>query len=503
MIETVAAIVVWGYIATLAGLAVWGAHRYALLYLFHRHRAHRRTPPPVPFDELPRVTVQLPLFNEMYVAARLIDAVCAFDYPKDKLEIQVLDDSIDETRAVVDERVAALRERGVNIAAVRRPGREGYKAGALQFGLACATGEFVAVFDADFVPRPDFLSRTIHHFTDERVGMVQTRWTHINESDSLCTACQALYLDGHFVIEHAARNWSGRFFNFNGTAGIWRRRAIEDAGGWEHDTITEDLDLSYRAQMRGWRFRYLIDVEAPGELPALISAFRTQQARWAKGSIETARKILPRLWRSDLSFAVKLEASFHLLANLAYLLVGALCLLAGPSLVLRVHMGWRSIAWLDLLLFLSVSASLFLYHVEARRQIGRPWRDVLWRMPLLMALGIGMAPNNARAVLQGLAGRTSAFVRTPKHGDARGAAAARVRYRPTVDGLLVVEMLLGLSFLLPISYAIRYEVWASLPFLVLFLFGYTWVAGMSLWQRAAPIIAGLWEKCPRIVRQAA
>ncbi|MCZ7582922.1 MAG: glycosyltransferase [Deltaproteobacteria bacterium] len=316
-------LIVAAYFLTLAGLAVFGTHRYLLLYLYRKNRRRRNAPPAGRFAVWPRVTVQLPLYDEMYVAKRLIDAACGLDYPKDRLEVQVLDDSDDETRGVVDDAVDRWRGKGFNVRAVRRLSREGFKAGALAYGLERASGEFVAVFDADFVPPPDFLKKTVPYFTDASIGMVQTRWTHLNENYSLATRLQALYLDGHFVIEHAARCWSGRFFNFNGTAGVWRRQAIDDAGGWQHDTITEDLDLSYRAQLAGWKFHYLLDVETPAEVPALLSGFRTQQFRWTKGSIETALKLLPRIWRAALPLRVKLEATVHLTGNLAYLLVAA------------------------------------------------------------------------------------------------------------------------------------------------------------------------------------
>ncbi len=322
------------YFGCLLVLSAYGAHRWYLLWLYRRHRRDDATPARR-FDPLPRLTVQLPLYNEMYVAERLIDAVCALDYPRDRLEIQVLDDSTDETREIVSAKTAACAARGFDIVHLHRTDRAGFKAGALEAGLRVAKGDLIAIFDADFVPQPGFARELVHHFTDERVGMVQARWGHLNADYSPLTRVQSMLLDGHFVIEHTARNRSGRFFNFNGTAGIWRRRCIEDAGGWQHDTLTEDLDLSYRAQLEGWRFVFLPDHIAPAELPLEMGAFKSQQHRWAKGSIQTARKLLPRIYRSALPWYVKLEATVHLTANIGYVLMVLLALLIVPAVWLR------------------------------------------------------------------------------------------------------------------------------------------------------------------------
>src|SRR6202167_782560 len=308
------------YFVVLTILAAYGAHRYWMVYLYYKYKKNKTTAPGAYFppDALPRVTVQLPIYNEQYVVDRLLDAVCRLEYPKDKLDIQLLDDSTDETvevARILVERYAAL---GHPVVCLHRENREGFKAGALAEGLKTAKGEFVAIFDADFVPPPDFLMRTIHHFTDPKIGMVQTRWTHINRSYSFLTQVEAILLDGHFVLEHSGRARSGVFFNFNGTAGVWRRAAIEEAGGWQHDTLTEDTDLSYRAQLKGWKFIYLQDVECPAELPVEMTAFKTQQARWAKGLIQTGKKILPRMLGSDAPLQTKIEAWYHLTANLSY-----------------------------------------------------------------------------------------------------------------------------------------------------------------------------------------
>jgi len=315
---------------------------------------------PVPagtLKALPAVTIQLPIYNEMYVADRLIDAVCQIDYPRELLEIQVLDDSTDETQSVAEQAVRRNAARGVDITFIHRTDRSGYKAGALEAALKVAKGEFVAIFDADFIPTPDFLTRTVPFFTDPKVAMVQARWGHINQDYSLLTKIQSILLDGHFVLEHGARNRAGLFFNFNGTAGIWRRTAITDAGGWQHDTLTEDLDLSYRAQLRGWRFVFLPDLIAPAEVPVEMNSFKSQQHRWAKGSIQTCLKLLPRILQSDQPFKVKAEAFFHLSANFNYPLMCVLSVLIAPSMVIRYNMGWYEMLRIDIPLFVAATAS--------------------------------------------------------------------------------------------------------------------------------------------------
>ncbi len=305
------------YFLTLVILAVFGLHRYIMVFLYFRHKDNRALPAPPP-RTLPRVTVQLPLYNEMYVVDRLLESVTRIDYPRELLEIQVLDDSTDETVAIAREAVARYREAGFDIHYVHRSCRTGYKAGALDEGMKVATGEFILIFDADFVAPADILQKSLGHFDDPKVGMVQARWGHVNRDYSLLTQVQSILLDGHFILEHGGRNRAGRFFNFNGTAGIWRRSAIVDGGGWQHDTLTEDLDLSYRTQMRGWRFVFLQDVISEAEIPVEMNSFKSQQHRWAKGSIQTCKKLLPTILASDLSLPIKVEAAFHLTANFAY-----------------------------------------------------------------------------------------------------------------------------------------------------------------------------------------
>jgi cellulose synthase/poly-beta-1,6-N-acetylglucosamine synthase-like glycosyltransferase len=479
---TAGVLVVALYFLSLSVLAVYGCHRYYLLSLYRRHGAHR--PGTVArLDPLPRVTVQLPIYNELYVVERLIRAACALDYPADRLEIQVLDDSDDETTALAARVVAEMAGQGHDVVHVRRAGRAGFKAGALAHGLALARGDFLAIFDADFLPRPGFLLDLIHHFSHPRVGMVQARWGHLNRDYSLLTRLQSIYLDGHFVIEHAARDRAGRFFNFNGTAGIWRRSCIESAGGWRADTLTEDLDLSYRAQLKGWRFVFRPDVVAPGELPADLDAFRSQQRRWARGSIETARAILPRLLRARLPLGVKIESLFHLTNNASYVLMVMLAILMIPAMILRRHAGLRGLLLLDLPLVLMSTASVSTFYLRARRETGGRRLATVRLLPFLMSLGIGLALNNARAVLAVFGARRSEFVRTPKH-DLRGSAGTwRRRYRaPSVRGWTVVELLFALSFTLAVPAAIRAGLYASVPILLLFQSGFLFTSILSLFQ---------------------
>src|SRR6187397_1199653 len=374
---------------------------------------------PVPngtMASLPVVTIQLPIYNEMYVADRLIDVVCQLDYPRELLEIQVLDDSTDETRSVAERAVRRNAAQGIDIKYLHRTDRTGYKAGALEAGMKVANGRFIAIFDADFIPTTDFLRRTVPFFADPKVAMVQARWGHINEDYSLLTKVQAILLDAHFVLEHGARNRSGCFFNFNGTAGIWRRDAIVDAGGWQHDTLTEDLDLSYRAQLRGWRFQFLPDLVTPAEVPVEMNAFKSQQHRWAKGSIQTCRKVLPYVLLSDLPLKVKVEAFFHLTANFNYLLMIVLSLLMFPAMVVRYEMGWNEMLLIDIPLFMAATLSVFNFYLISQREVYPDWKSRVKDLPMVLAVGIGLAVNNSKAVIEAMLGRESAFIRTPKYG---------------------------------------------------------------------------------------
>jgi cellulose synthase/poly-beta-1,6-N-acetylglucosamine synthase-like glycosyltransferase len=493
------------YYLILGVLALYGLHRLVLVWVWWRTRNRGASAPPPP-REWPVVTVQLPLYNELYVAERLIEAVCRLDYPRDRLEIQVLDDSTDETRDVVARVVARARDEGLDVHHLHRIDRAGYKAGALAEGLSRAAGKLVAVFDADFVPHPDFLRRTVPHFVGPEaagVGMVQARWDHLNRGYSLLTRVQALMLDGHFLIEHAARNRGGCFFNFNGTAGVWRRRAIEDAGGWQADTLTEDLDLSYRAQLAGWRFLYLPEVGVPSELPVDVNGFKGQQHRWAKGSIQTGRKLLPTILRADVPKRVKLEALVHLTNNLAYPLMVALSLLVFPAMVARRGGGLGEILLLDLPLFLGATVSVLVFYAAsqvAATRAGRERREIRF-LPTLMGVGIGLAVSNARAALGGLVSRGGEFVRTPTYkiadegsdapaSSAEGGRGRRgktgnrdwkaLRYRAGRSLTFVLEGLLALYFAVTVVLAWAWGMWLSIPFLALFLHGYGYMFWLSL-----------------------
>lgn len=416
------------YFLVLLVLAAYGMHRYQLVYYYLKYR-HRAPQPAAPPAEWPTVTIQLPIFNERYVIERLIDSVAQFDYPRDRMHVQVLDDSTDQTCEVARGVVERYQALGFPISHHHRENRDGYKAGALREGMKSASGEFIAIFDADFQPPPDFLKRAIPYLTaDPRAGMVQTRWTYVNRDYSALTQVESILLDGHFVIEHGGRSRRGAFFNFNGTAGIWRRRAIEDAGGWEHDTLTEDTDLSYRAQMKGWRFVYASDIECPSELPVEMNAFKAQQARWAKGLIQVAKKILPRLLRSNQPLHVKIEGVFHLTANISYPLMILLSTLLLPAMIVRFYQGWFQMLLIDLPLFLASTCSISSFYLVAQRELyPRTWKRTFLYLPFVMACGIGLAVRNSVAVLEALFGKPSEFVRTPKYavGQALSLAAQR------------------------------------------------------------------------------
>ena len=468
------------YYLTLGSLAIYGSHRLVLLALYYRNR-HRLNPSVAEPTDWPVVTLQLPLFNEMYVASRLIDSVCRLDYPKDRLEIQVLDDSTDETSRLVAERVKHYRSKGFRIHHLHREHRRGFKAGALENGLANANGNLLAVFDADFSPRRDFLKQTVPHFRDPDVGMVQARWEHINRRYSLLTRIQAILLDGHFAIEHAARHSSGRFFNFNGTAGVWRKDAIVDAGGWQHDTLTEDLDLSFRAQLRDWRFIFLPAVAAPAELPVDIHGFKSQQFRWAKGSIQTARKLLDRILRSPIATPVKIEALVHLTSNACYPLMILLSLLMFPAMYLRRDADPRMLLLLDLPIFLGATGAIVLFYVVSQWVVAPNGRRNLGTIPLLMGLGVGLAVNNTRAVFSGLLNDGGEFQRTPKYRiEDRADGWLGKRYRACRTGTVIFEALLAGYMILCFTVACGLGMWFSLPFLYLFLHGYCYMTYLTL-----------------------
>jgi len=479
--------IVWTicYFTVVLGLSAYGIHRYFILYLYFRNR-HRVPAAGTCFTKLPRVTVQLPIYNEVYVVERLLRAVSNLDYPLERLEIQVLDDSTDETRELVSREVARLRAAGFDAVVLRRPERTGYKAGALDYGLRQAKGEFLFILDADFVPPRNILKHVIHHFTDSQVGMIQTRWGHINRGFSWLTRAQAILLDGHLVLEQTARSRTGRFFNFNGTAGLWRKSCIIESGGWQHDTLTEDLDLSYRAQLRGWKFVFLADIVTPAELPVDIDGFKSQQHRWTKGSIQTCKKVLPRIWKSRLPLYIKLEATAHLTSNFAYLLLAFLCVLLHPAPSSAAPAsGWMRAVLVDLPIFGATTFSVAVFYLCAQRELyPREWKREIWFFPFVLALSIGLSINNARAVLEAIFNKRSEFARTPKYGvKNKGDQWRNGRYSALRTIIPVVELLFAIYFTYFVFKALQNSEFLSVPFLMLFQIGFAYVALSSIWQR--------------------
>ncbi len=472
------------YFAVMILLSFYGVHRYTMCYQYFKYKKNYDPNPPRHFAELPRITVQLPIFNEQFVIDRLIEAVCAMEYPHDKLEIQVLDDSTDETTAVASAIVDRYAALGAPIVYIHRTNRHGFKAGALDAGLKVAKGEFIAIFDADFMPPPDWIMKVVHHFAQPEIGMVQTRWTHLNRNYSMLTQIEAILLDGHFVLEHGARARSGEFFNFNGTAGMWRRQAITDGGGWQHDTLTEDTDLSYRSQMAGWKFKYLPEVECPSELPIEMTAFKTQQARWAKGLIQTSIKILPKVFRSNASWRNKVESVYHLTANLSYPLMVVMSALLIPAMICRFYQGWFQMLLIDVPLFTASTFSIAVFYVMSQRELfPNDWKKTFYYLPFLMALGIGLTVTNTKAVMEAIFGIKSAFVRTPKYRVAKkGQKSQAAKYRKRLKLTPWIELLLGFYFLAAIIYTFMNHNYFTAPFLILFVLGYWYTGLMSLLQ---------------------
>lgn len=477
------------YIFAAVALSAYGFNALLMTLLYLRHRGHG-TPTPT-LARFPHVTVQLPVFNERYVIERLIDAVARLDYPRHQLEIQILDDSTDVTTELARRRAAYHRAQGLDVQVIRRPDRQGFKAGALRHGLRMARGELIAIFDADFIPTPDFLRRTVPYFlADERLGMVQTRWGHINDDYSELTRAQALGIDGHFVVEQTARNRTGLFMNFNGTAGVWRRECIEDAGGWHDDTLTEDLDLSYRAQLAGWRFLYLPDVVTPAELPPQLQAFKNQQARWARGSVQCLRKLAQPVLRSSVPVPVKLQALLHMGGYLAHPLLLILLLVTLPMIRVRASylapLAYLSVATLGPPLLFSVS--------QWATYPG--WRRRLGRLPWLMLLGAGIAISNSVAVGQALLGSPGLFRRTPKFRiESREDGWTGNPYALSFSPMALAELALA-------AYALAGAVLAGatghvfiVPYLLLYAcgFGYVGMLGLvqSLEQAGVPTLRPL------------
>ncbi len=475
------------YFVALFILLIFGAHGFVMVYYYKKHRGLNGLRPK-PIKRPPRVTVQLPIYNEYYVVERLIRAACRMDYPRERLEIQVLDDSTDETLNVTQRCVAEYRAKGFDIHLLHREDRQGYKAGALRAGLETATGEFIAIFDADFIPPRDFLTRTLPYFADKKIGMVQTRWGHINRDYSILTRLQAIGLDGHFVIEQAARNNAGFFINFNGTAGIWRKACILDAGNWSDDTLTEDLDLSYRAQLRGWQFKFLPDTVCDAELPAELGGLRSQQFRWSKGALETTKKILPQLWRKKLPFSVKLQGTVHLTNNLAFPCI----LIAGllNPFVVFIKNGVTTnhgFYFTVISVFTLAFFGSFLMYLHSQKALYPDWRRRMLGFPVFMAANMGLAWNNTRAITQGLFNRKSEFTRTPKYRIESNADqyrskiyfnADKRRRRRTATGIF--EVLLAAYSFAGIGLSLYYTELAAIPFQALYCFGYGFIGYHSL-----------------------
>ncbi len=475
-------------------VSIHGLHRLWMVWAYWRTK-DQSCEPKEHFENLPALTVQLPMYNESAVARRIIDAACRLDYPRDRLCIQVLDDSTDKCQHLAKARVEHWSKQGVDIHYIHRPQRDGYKAGALQNGLSQAKGEFIALFDADFVPPTDFLLRCIDHFTDPSIGMVQARWEHLNRGDSILTRAQAAFLDGHFFIEHAVRHRTGRWFNFNGTAGIWRRETIEQVGGWQHDTLTEDVDISYRAQLAGWKFVYRPDIACPAELPPQINAFKSQQHRWAKGLIQSAVKLLPTILASKAPLKIKCEAIFHLTGPLVYLWMTLLVLLLVPTLAAN-----SSITLLALTAagFGICTASIVAFYFTGQRAGGQGFVSCLVSLPALMGIGVGVALNNARGVIEALIGVRSPFVRTAKF-NRTGSTAIKANQRPVANvsnmgdavhsrrrrvrpsWMVILEIALGLYVLVCIGHSLDVRgVILATPFLLIIAAGYLYVAACGL-----------------------
>ncbi|MEK7669876.1 MAG: cellulose synthase family protein [Bacteroidota bacterium] len=468
------------YFISLLILFSFGAHGFVMVFYYLKQQREEAVGAPILSDE-PVVTVQLPVYNELYVVKRIIEAVCAMDYPKEKLEIQVLDDSTDETVSVVAEAVALHASLGFDIKHIQRSNRSGFKAGALKNGLAQARGEFIAIFDADFVPRVDFLKSTLPYFENEQVGLVQTRWEHLNDDYSFLTRTQALALDGHFVMEQDVRNKAGYFINFNGTGGIWRKACILDAGNWQSDTLTEDLDLSYRAQLKGWKFKYLNDFTSPAELPAEVSALKTQQFRWTKGAIETARKLLPEVWKSEIPLRIKIHSTFHLTNNIVFPFIVIAGILNVPLMFIK-RQGGHEAYFQMMSVFVLAFVGSFLFYLFSQKAVYLDWRRRILLFPLFMAASMGFAVNNSRAVFEALFRKKSDFIRTPKYAiQGKNDSWREKKYaRRKVDWVVAVEIILALYCFFGVISSLYYMEIAAVPFQLLFFFGFSSVAALSV-----------------------
>jgi len=476
------------HFALLFILCLFGLHRLSMVYRWFKYRKFEPKAPKA-FDTLPKVTVQIPLYNERMVAKRIVDSIVKLEYPSESLQIQIVDDSTDDTCDIIRERVNFYKAQGINIEHVQRVNRQGFKAGALKEAMDTATGEFIAIFDADFIPHPNTLLKSINHVTPSNVAMVQLRWEHLNRRSSLLTKTQAVMLDAHFSVEQQVRCASDMLFNFNGTAGIWRTSAIIDAGHWSADTLTEDLDLSYRAQLAGWKMVYLNDIGCPGELPADMNAFKTQQYRWAKGGVQVMMKMLPTVWKSKLPVTKKIESSFHLSNNLAYffMLLDTLFFLL-PSLYLREKYDFLNIWWIDIPLLLLSSGGHLVYLYWGQIALKRSKSRALAKVPNLVMLGIQLAINNSKAGLEALLRRESEFVRTPKTGELKdelvesNTPVKEKRYKADAPKGAIFEFVIAAIYAIVLLWAINQQHWFMLPFLLLLTVGFVTSAFHSFYN---------------------
>jgi cellulose synthase/poly-beta-1,6-N-acetylglucosamine synthase-like glycosyltransferase len=473
--------IITAYFISLTILFLFGSSGFVMIYYYIKHRDTKHAPAGE-LQQYPMVTIQLPIYNEYYVIERLITAACKIDYPKDKLEIQILDDSTDETVDVVASIVRRYQDSGFDISQVRRGSRAGFKAGALKEGLKTAKGEFVAIFDADFIPSPDFLKQTLPYFmVDPKTGLVQTRWEHLNREYSFLTRVQAMALDGHFVIEQNVRNKAGFFINFNGTGGIWRKECIFDAGNWEADTLTEDLDLSYRAQLRGWKFKFLNNVTSPAELPSEINALKSQQFRWTKGAIETARKILPKVWKSDIPLEKKIHATFHLSNNIVFPFILLAGILNVPLIFIK-HQGGYETYFAIMAVFVFAFIGSFLFYLYSQKDVYADWQRRMLLFPLFMAGSMGFAVNNTKAVIEGIFKKKSEFVRTPKYSvvDKKDKWLDKKYVLKKFNYTVIIELVLALYCFFGVAASIYYLELAAVPFQLLFSMGFGLVAWLSI-----------------------
>lgn len=480
-------IILSAYIISLSILFFFGAHGFNMIYYYFKtftQRTQDLDEKDFFLNEYPVVTIQIPLYNEQYVITRLIDSVLRMDYPKDKLEIQILDDSTDETTQIIHDHIQKYLNDGFNIKHIHRTNREGFKAGALKAGLETAEGEYVAVFDADFIPRKKFLKRTIPYFYKEKnLGLVQTRWEHLNREYSLMTKTQAIALDGHFVIEQAVRNRAGFFINFNGTGGVWKKECIFDAGNWEADTLTEDLDLSYRAQMKGWKFKYLVNFTSPAELPSDIFALKSQQFRWTKGSIETAKKIFPKVLRSNMSLKLKLQSFIHLYSNLAYPFILLAAILNLPVMLIKLGGEYDAIFKI-MSLFIFAFISSFIFYLYSQKDVYPDWQKRIIYFPVFLAGSMGFSVNNTKAVFEGLLDKKSEFVRTPKYQimNKSDSWKGKKYVNKKLSFTTYIEAFLAVYCFVGVVIAIGTAQVAAIPFQLMFCGGFTTISILSIRQ---------------------